>query len=213
MRLGIRLVLLLPLLFLPACSAISTLSQASRPLEVYQLRIPRIAPDSGGTLDLDLVVEEPRTGGALATDRIMIRPDPLRAQYLPGARWADPAPAMLRTLLLRSLMATGAVRSVGRQPVGGTADYALLGELTDFQAEIGARPEEVAIRLGLIIRLVRESDGTVVATRAFGAVEPAASVETGPIVAAFDRAAGRLLAETASWTASAIRRSHDPGDT
>ncbi len=123
-------------LLVPGCAAISTLTQSSRPLEIFELRTPDLPPVGSAGRGVEVVIEEPATGGTLATDRIMIRPGPLQAQYLPGARWADPAPAMLQTLILRSVLESGAVGSAGRRSVGGAADYAVLSELTDFQAEI-----------------------------------------------------------------------------
>ena len=66
----------------------------------------------------DVIIELPTTSGALATDRIMIRPNRLQAQYLPESRWSEPAPVMVQTLMLRAVEATGAVRYVGREPLG-----------------------------------------------------------------------------------------------
>ena len=97
---------LLLLTALSACSALSALDEASKPLEVYELTTPAVRP-SGARRNVELVVEEPAASGALATERIMVRPAPLQAQYLPGVRWADTAPIMLQTLMVRSLTETG----------------------------------------------------------------------------------------------------------
>ncbi|WP_353474832.1 ABC-type transport auxiliary lipoprotein family protein [Salipiger sp. H15] len=195
---------LLPALLLAlgtsGCAAISALDSASQPLDIYELRTPAIA-GAAGRGRAELVVETPIASGALTTDRIMVRPSPLQAQYLPGARWSDEAPAMVQTLLVRSLAETGAFASVGRAPLGGQGDYALLGELTDFQAESYGAGAPVSVHLRLMLRLVRERDATVVASRTFELREPAADDETATIVAAFDRAAGRMVAEILPWVA------------
>ncbi len=202
-----RPVLALALLALPllgGCAALSVLDGAAQPLAVYELRSPDGAAAHRGTLPLDVIVETPETSGALATDRIMIRPDPLQAQYLPGARWSDPAPEMLQTLMLRSLADTGALRYVGRRPLAANGDFAVLTELIDFHAEAPADAAGAVVRLRIIVRLVREEDARIVATRSFSASAAAPSTETGAVVEAFDRAATELLAGFRSWVIDSL---------
>ncbi|WP_112322105.1 ABC-type transport auxiliary lipoprotein family protein [Oceanibium sediminis] len=198
MRLRALPAALLMILAVPGCSAISSLNSASQPLEIYEISTPAIQP-AATRRNIELIVEEPSASGALATERIMIRPAPLQAQYLPGVRWSDPAPVMLQTQMLRGLSATGALGSVGRRPVGTSGDYAVLSELTDFQAESTGDGDDVTIRVRLMVRLVREQDAQVIATRTFEVTEAAASSDPGPIVEAFDRAAGRLLGDVMPW--------------
>lgn len=199
MRLSIPSTLLILLLALPGCSTISALGQASATLQIYELRTPALTSQAGRRRNVELVIEEPVASGALATERIMIRPGPLQAQYLPGARWADPAPAMLQTLLLRSFAESAALGSVGRRPVGTIGDYALLSELTDFQAEATSETGTTEVRLRLIVRLVNERSSRVLATRTFSVTEAATSSQTEPVVAAFDRASARLIGEIVPW--------------
>jgi cholesterol transport system auxiliary component len=113
------------------------LGGATTPLEAFDLRAPQVAR-AARTTGRSLVVEIPGAGGALNTDRIMIRPNPLQAQYLPGVRWTEDAPVLVQTVLLRAFEDTGALRYVGRRPLGGLGDMALVSELTDLQAEVRA---------------------------------------------------------------------------
>ncbi|MBY6004099.1 membrane integrity-associated transporter subunit PqiC [Salipiger bermudensis] len=198
---------LYPILFaaaLAGCGALSALEEASTPLEVYELRTPPVA-QGGARRGVEVIVEEPLASGSLSTERIMIRPSALQAQYLPGVRWADPAPAMLQTLLVRSLGETGALGSVSRRPVGPRADYAVLGELTDFQAEATEGEEAGLVRVRFVLRVVRERDARVVATRSFEATELAASADPDIVVAAFDSAVSRLLPEAVGWIVAQAR--------
>lgn len=200
MKLSKRLIL--PFLFLPmlaGCTALSALGEASQALEIYELRTPVTQSSTARPRAIELIVEEPVASGALASERIMIRPTPLQAQYLPGVRWADTAPVMVQTLLVRSLTETGALSSVGRRPVGTTADFAVLGELTDFQAETDSDGDISSVRIRLVLRIVREDDARVVATRSFVASEAATATDADSIVAAFDRANATLLSEIVPW--------------
>jgi cholesterol transport system auxiliary component len=191
--------LLIALPLIAGCSALSALDDAAQPLDIYELRPLSPQAESTRSRDVELVVEEPATSGTLATERIMIRPTPLQAQYLPGIRWADTAPVMLQTLIVRTLSGTGALRSVARRPVGASADYALLGELTDFHAEPRADGAGATVRVRLLVRIVRERDASVVASRTFAASEPAETTDPDAVIAAFDRASAALLADMTPW--------------
>ena len=167
-------------------------------LDAFELRAPATAPVASRTLARDVVVEVPEAGPALDIDRIMIRPNPLQTQYLPGARWTGNAPVMVQGLMVRTLQDANAFRYVGRRPLGPGADFALVSELTDFQAETTA--DGARVRLRMVARLVRESDASVVASRTFQTTAPVdPGMGTLTVVEGFDTAAGALLAELSSW--------------
>lgn len=204
MRLTLSSAMVLSAFALSGCGAIGALGDASRTLDVYELRTPEASPVTTRPRNIEIVVEEPIAGGALATERIMIRPSPLQAQYLPGVRWADTAPVMLQTLILRSLSESGAFASVGRRPVGTIGDYAVLGELTDFQAEAVEGGKGATIRLRLMVRLVAERDERVIASSVFLVTEQATASDNATIIAAFDRATVQLMNEIVPWILSRL---------
>ena len=182
----------------------STLTDATTPLEAFELRVPADMPQVRSSVRRDLVIETPAAGGALDTDRIMIRPGPLQAQYLPGARWTDTAPVMLQNLMLRAFEDTNALRYVGRRPLGGTGDYVLISELTDFQAELDATGQGVTTRLRMTVRLVREADASIIGSRTIQTVAQAASTDTLAVVQSFDQATGAALQDLTGWALGLI---------
>jgi len=198
-----RILPLLCSLLLGGCATLTSITDATTPLQAYGLRAPTEAPDTRGSLRRDLVIETPTAGGALDTDRILIRPDPFQAAYLPQARWTDTAPVMLQGLMLRSFEDSGALRYVGRRPIGGTADYLLLSELTDLQAELAPDGETVTTRLRLTARLVREADATILGSRTIETTAPATSTKAADVVAGLDAATRAGLRELTAW---ALRR-------
>ncbi len=195
-------------LLLPGCAALSALGDASEPLQVYELRAPDGIAGARRTVQRDVIVELPTTSGALATDRIMIRPTPLQAQYLPGVRWSEATPEMVQTLMLRSLDASGGLRYVGRRPLAARGDFAIVTELTDFQADARTDPETgqdgATVRLRFLSRLVREENAAIVASRSFDAVVPVASLDTGALIAGFDAAAAGVMPDFADWVLAAV---------
>jgi len=190
---------------LSGCGAISALGEATTPLDAYELRAPTDGPVAQGRpLQRDLIIEIPTASGALDTDRIMIRPNPLQAQYLPRARWSDTTPVMLQTLMLRSIENTNALRYVGRRPLAGAGDFALISELTDFQAELDEETDTAMIRLRLVARIVRESDAAIVATRTFSSSALATDLETLGLVGSFNTAAEPLMREVSAWALASL---------
>lgn len=191
-------VLISALTALGGCGALSAFEDAATPLDAYELRAPAEGPVAARNTGRDLVIEVPDARGALDTDRIMIRPNALQAQYLPGVRWTDDAPVMVQTLMLRAFENANALRYVGRRPLGSSGDYALVSELTDFQAEFGPGGT-VATRVRLTARLVRESDAAVLASRTFQAAAPAASTDPLDVALSFNAATDALLPELVGW--------------
>ncbi len=191
---------LLSFCLLPGCSALGALSEASTELDAYTLSA--YAPGSGQTGGRGhLIVELPTSGGALATDRILIKPLPFQAQYLPDGRWSEPAPALLQTLLVASFQNAGGFRLVGRAAAGLMPDYTLMTELQDFQSEPvtpGAPP--MAVNVAMMMTLIRESDRQIVASRRFAATTTVGNNSTLSLVGGFDSALQKVLREAVQWT-------------
>lgn len=190
---------------LGGCAAISAVSDAATPLDVYELRPPAgIAASTRTPVPRDVIVERPTTSGALDTDRIMIRPNALQAQYLPDVRWSETTPVMVQTLMLRAIEATGAVRYVGRSPLGVSGDYAIVTEVVDFQAEADPAGPGATVQMRLLVRMVREADARIVASRSFAATALSPSTDTMPVIEAFDAASDQVFVEFATWVRSTV---------
>ena len=111
---------------------------------------------------------------------------------------------MLQNLMLRAFEDTNALRYVGRRPLGGTGDYVLISELTDFQAELDATGQGVTTRLRMTVRLVREADASIIGSRTIQTVAQAASTDTLAVVQSFDQATGAALQDLTGWALGLI---------
>ncbi|RYI14473.1 MAG: ABC transporter [Acetobacteraceae bacterium] len=195
----ILLALALPIL--AGCGAVSSLSKAGKELDAYTLSPAAAAgTPAGGTRHL--IVELPTSPGALATDRILIKPVPYQAQYLPDGRWTEPTPGLVQTLLVASFQNLGGFRLVGRTANGLNPDYTLMTDVQDFQAEpLAADPPQYLVRVSIMSTMIRESDRRVVASRRFTVTEIVSSDDTRTLVAAFDRTLQTVLREIVLWSA------------
>jgi cholesterol transport system auxiliary component len=194
------ILLCLALPVLSACGAVSSLSAAGEELDAYTLS-PATSLETAAAGGRHLVVELPTAPGALATDRILIKPLPYQAQYLPGSRWSEPTPALVQTLLVASLQNLGGFRLVSRTGAGLMPDHTLMTEVQEFQAEpVATGSGQVTVRVGMMMTIIRESDRRIVASRRFAGAEVVASDAVLDIVGGFDRVVQRVLGEAVVWT-------------
>ncbi len=203
--LRLPLIALLVSASLSGCSAISAFTEATEVLDVYELRAPEDIGPLGRSLPYDVTVELPTTTGALDTDRMMIKPGALSAQYLPSARWGETVPVMVQSLILRSLQQTEALRYVGREPLGLSGDVAVVTDVIDFQAETAPDAETAEVKLRLSVQLVREQDIRILASRTFTATAPSASLDNADVVAAFDAASDSMMRDITDWIVGGLR--------
>lgn len=203
--------LALPFILLAAltgCEAISNIQEAAEPLDAYELRSPALQ-SSAPRADLgNVYVELPSATGALDTDRIAVKPDPLLVQYLPGVRWVNRGTEHFRLLLVRTLADTGRFGFVSGNTSGPTPDYVLLSDLIDFQVEVvpgadGQTENRAAVRARMT--LLSDVDRQVIATRTFESTVASPSAEPPVIMVAFDRATEAILREAADWAVAALR--------
>jgi cholesterol transport system auxiliary component len=192
-------------LLAPGCTGfqtLETLQNVATPSELYNLT-PKstFAPDLP-QVSAQLVVEEPTAHASVDTDRIAIKPHPLRVQYFPGVRWVERAPAAVQRMLVESFENTEKLTSVGRTAVGLRSDYMVMVDLREFQAELRElQPEApVTVRVRINLKVIRQPEGLIVGSRSFAQSMQAVSDEMVDVVAAFDEALGDAMRGAVEWT-------------
>jgi cholesterol transport system auxiliary component len=199
--LGLRLPIAALLLALGSagCTTVSSLNSAARTLDTYALNPlpPEVGGQSSGRL---LFVAEPTAPGAIASDRIVIRPTPLEVALLSDGRWVEAAPAHVRSLISRSFANTGRFDLVSTSAVGPLPDFTLLTDIDAFEAQVlpaGGPP--VRITVSMTLSVVRDADGRLVASRRFLRAADAAGTDAASVVAAFEAANRALLRDAVPW--------------
>lgn len=188
---------------LSGCGAVSAVSRASDPLDTYTLSpLAPAQPRRGGTRHL--VVDMPTSGGELSTDRVLIKISPLQAAYLPDARWSEPTPPMVQTLLVNSLLNRGGFRLVSRVGAGLMPDYTLMCEIQAFQAELtGPNLASAQIHVAMQLTLIREADRKIAGTRRFATTASVASDSTAALIAGIDAAMQSVMSDAVRWVQAA----------
>ncbi|NER62198.1 hypothetical protein G3435_24025 [Pseudomonas sp. MAFF212428] len=178
-------------------SACSILPQAE-PADVYRLPAPQAVRSSAAGEGWTLRINKPLASEVLNTPRIAVVPAGDLISSYKGARWADPAPALLRNRMLDAFQRDGRVQRVSADDANLQADYEIVGELQAFQSEYSAAGLAVVVRLDA--RLVQGRTQRVLASRSFEVRQPVAQAQVPAVVSGFGQASDRLMAQLVDWT-------------
>lgn len=184
---------------LGGCSAVSSINAAATPLDTYDLS-PPIGSTAGGGSGATLLVAVPNAPAPIMSDRIMVKPGVAAVTYLPDARWSDEVPALVQSLLVRSIAATGRMGYVGPNEAGPVPDLALLSRIDAFQVEVTGAA--LIARIDISLTLLRDRDQSVIKTEVFRNEITAVNDTPDAIVAAFQAILDAQLPQMATWAVS-----------
>ncbi|MFX0542005.1 ABC-type transport auxiliary lipoprotein family protein [Roseovarius sp. S4756] len=184
---------------LGGCSALSSLNAAATPLDTYDLS-PAAGSTAGRRSGRTLLVALPNAPASITSDRIMVKPGAAAVTYLPDARWSDELPALVQSLLVRSIAGTGRMGYVGPNEAGPVPDLALLPRIDAFQVEITG--EAAVAKIDISLTLLRDRDQSVIKTAVFRNEVAAANDTPTAIVAAFQAILDAHLPQMANWAAT-----------
>jgi len=202
---AMRLFALMVASVLSGCTGLSTLNTVAEPTDLYLLTPKSTFDPNLPRLRQQIVVAEPTATAAVSNDRIAVQPSPLEVRFLPGARWVDRAPLIVQSLLIESYENSEKVDAVGRSAIGLRADYIIVTDVREFQAEVSdpSLPDApLAAHVRLNIKIVKADADRIIASRSFERLAVATSDDPGDIAAAFDIALGRVLKACVEWSVS-----------
>ena len=186
------------LVLLTACGS-PVLTGEEPPPETFRLTAPDLSGQALPASGMRLVVGEPAAAPGLGTDRIPVVQDAQTLDFYANARWAAPAPEMIRSVIVEALQSTGALTVVGRRSVAIDPDVRLRTEIMDLQAVYSPGADIPTARVGLYATLITQPGREVLGSRRFVAEMRPAGAAVPEVVAALDRAADRAVADLVAW--------------
>jgi ABC-type uncharacterized transport system auxiliary subunit len=154
-RLAVTCGLAAVLLGISACGA-------AKPSKFYQLRIPESSASSSvPRIDTDLLVGRIVAPHLYRDDRIVYRSSSTQLGAYEYHRWAEPPADSIESLLVQSLRATGAYRSVASMRSNARGDYILRGHLHELD-EVNNGKNDISARVDFEVELYSQKSGTVV---------------------------------------------------
>lgn len=199
---------LMMLAMVSGCTALSGLTAASTPSELYVLT-PKSTFDAGlPRLKYQIAVEEPTATAVVDTDQIAVQPTPLRVQYLPGARWVDRAPLIVQALMIESFENSERVPAVSSTSIGLRADFVIVTDIREFQATLPENDPEAPLQVDvrLNIKLIDAFSDRIIASRSFEEFVVSVSDEASDVATAFDTALGDTLRDSVEWSIRELAR-------
>lgn len=183
---------------LGACS----LLPKAQPIDTYLLPPSTLASQATGTpLTRTLSIARPQASQALDSPRIAVVPEGNRISSYKGARWADPAPSLLRDRLLAVLRTDGRFQALVSDEQRLHSDLELLGNLLSFQSEYRDGQPHAVIRLDA--QLVDSASRRILASRRFEVSQRSSDAQVASLVAAFGTASDNLAGELKTWLLAA----------
>ena len=166
-------------------------------VRIYDPAVAVAADPAWPAADWSISIATPQANALLDSDRIAVRPTPDRLQTYKGARWADTAPELLQTALVRAFEDSGRFTSVARfGNTGRRGDVALFSELRHFETIYTDGQPRVVVELQA--RLVGR-DGRI-ATKRFREEVAPATPEVDAVATAFGQAMASLSGELVAWS-------------
>lgn len=172
------------------------------PPALYRLEAPAASAPVPARLPLALAVAVPRAAKSLDTDRVVVVQPGNRFDHYAEIRWAEPAPAMLQALLVRTLQAGGRFDTVVAAPSRVPTDLLLDVELRRFEASYPAPGAAPVVRVELQLTLVDNQRAQRRASLLATAEAAAAADRRAEVMEAFERATAQALDQAAAWLAA-----------
>ncbi len=183
---------------LAAAACAGVLPGGKEPPRLFKLSPKSTFPPDLPKVDWQLAIAVPVAGTALDTPRIALSRSPLSLDYYARAAWSNRAPVMVRNLLAESFDNTGKILAAGRPSDFPRAEFGLITELREFQAEYdGADPPFAHVRVNA--KLVKLPQRTIIASHTAERRLRAKGNDMRQIVYAFDGALGGTLREIVEW--------------
>ena len=152
--------------------------------------------------DANLLVRETKANRFINSHKIIFSKDPAQRGYYQLARWVEPPPSRITSLLIDKLEQANVCKSISRLGSATLGDYQLNSELSEYYHDIRSRPGQATIRMTAeIIDLARRN---VLAQKTFVTSTEATSYTAQGAVEGLTSATNSLLDQIVAWAAEEI---------
>jgi cholesterol transport system auxiliary component len=183
-----------------------SLLETKLPENTSYVLAPAPASSTGVTRSqADLSIGRPDLAPGLDTERIAVLKG-RQLDYYRGAQWGGRMTEVVQTLLVDSFQDQQLFRSVTAEQSRVASQYVLDVSVRDFQAEYASDNSAPSVHVTILGRLIRVVDRQLVDTFAATAQTKASDNRLGPVAAAFEDAAHKVVLELAQKTATAVAR-------
>ena len=188
-----RGILLTAAVTLTACTVFPT----PEPPRVMDLALNTDQTTFAPARQASLRVDTPLASDPLDGSRLLYKPSPYEYQALPGVRWRDSIPVVLRDHLTKGYRHSGAFTNVITDTSPASSSHTVISELTAFHAE--NRSEGIAVVIELHIEVMSNRSRLSLCADNHKVESMADSVAVDDLMAAFSAGAHILSERTTRW--------------
>ena len=202
-----RAVLAVVVLLAAGCSGF--LHSTAKAEQTYFLRATATPAVATAAIPAALRVAAPGADPGLDTSHIVLVQPDHRMGFYAGSRWPAAAPALVASMAVQTLRASGSWASVQDAASPFPSDFLLQVTLRRFEADYsggGAAPE---VHVVLDAVLGRHDASDVVGTFEVAGTASAAANRMSDVVSAFEQASNQALAALAQQTVAVVRAAQD----
>ncbi len=188
-------------LALSACGG--TLLGPPEPGPIYTVRpdFPPAPPgNNGAKVGWALTVLRPDVPGGLETDRIALLQADGTMDYYAKATYPAPLSSIVQQSLLEGFEASGRIDAVAKEQDALHADYNLVIEVRDFQAQYGAPGTAPAVAVTIGAKLITAHGRRILASFTSRQTGNAAADSAGAATLALQQALRAAVLEIVNWT-------------
>jgi cholesterol transport system auxiliary component len=197
--------ILIGLVGLALAGCVSVLPKASPAAARYLIDPVAYDAPAAEQVKWSLIVEDPISTRVYDTTKMALLREPGRVEYYANGEWADRAPRLVQTALIRSYENSGRIMSVGDRVSlpGGT--YALQTDIRAMHADYSGGDPVATIT---IYARLTSGRGHVVAARLFEQKVSAEGDTVPDVGAAFDTAVTAALRDMVDWSIAEAEKAH-----
>lgn len=180
--------------------------------QAYVLRLPPAVAPAAAADAGSVLIQRPEAGPGLESERIALLRSDQRFDFYAASRWAAPAPAVVESVMIDALRATGTFSAVFDDSAPYAPVYSLRCGLRRFEADYTSGGRAPTVHVALDCTFGRRRDRALLAS--FTAQGSAVAVEDrlNEIVAAFEAATAAAMKELGSATAAALASEKKPSE-
>lgn len=153
--------------------------------------------DCSKSCSKSIVVKDVRSSKFLSTESIRFRRSPSTRGTYQLAKWTEPPPKRLTSLIASQLRSSGLFRSVSEISNGVRGEILLDLELLEFVHSIDDSSSSVEVKLQA--QLIDLTSRKIVSYKIFGLDQPVEIEDAHGAVAAFDVAVSEILKQLQNW--------------
>jgi cholesterol transport system auxiliary component len=194
-------------------SCASVLESNEPAVQTYVLRAGTTAATPETTASRErpvLHIEALRAGPGLDSDHIVLLRADRRFDSYAGSRWADEVPSMLEALVVDALRDSGAYHAVFGDAAPFPADYTVAITIRRFEADYSASERAPTVHVVFEVAVGRRSDRALLGAFSIAAQQAAAENRMSAVVAAFEAATQRALADLTQQVSLAAQKVDRP---